>query len=161
MTVRPAETRDLDALCLLYGEFHEFHARNLPDRLVSLGDPEAHDSSALRAAITEIMQGRDSIIYVAEIGGECVGLAEVHLRRDQPDPARVSCTYGHLQSLMVREAHRRSGLGTRLVEAAHRWVRSSGGTEMRTDLWEFAEGPLRFYEKVGYATMRRTMVRRL
>jgi GNAT superfamily N-acetyltransferase len=161
VVVRPAQTDDLDDLCLLYGGFHEFHAARLPDRLASLGVPEAHDSPVLRAAIKEILQGADSIIYVAEIGGECVGLAEVYLRQDRPHLASVPHTYGYLQSLMVHEAHRRSGLGTRLVQAAHRWVRSRGGTEMRADLWEFAEGPLRFYEKVGYATLRRTMVRKL
>ena len=90
VTVRPAGRWDVKALCLLYGEFHEFHARGLPDRLVSLGAPEAHDSSDLRTALMKVIRGQDSTIYVAEVDGECVGLAEVYVRHDQPDPARVA-----------------------------------------------------------------------
>lgn len=31
---------------------------------------------------------------------------------------------------------------------------------MRLDIWEFDEDPLRFYERSGYRTLRREMIRR-
>jgi GNAT superfamily N-acetyltransferase len=62
---------------------------------------------------------------------------------------------------MVQETYRGHGIGTRLVEAAERWARGQGATEVRVETWEFVEGPLAFYERMGYRTLRRTVVREL
>jgi hypothetical protein len=32
---------------------------------------------------------------------------------------------------------------------------------MKLDVWEFDAGPTRFYEQVGYRTLKRTLVREL
>lgn len=159
--IRPAKPEDLPALCALYFEFHEFHVRGVLDRLSSLGDPEAFDPSELRAALEKIMQSGDSALFVAESSGRVVGLAEVYLRRDEPDPAIVAHCYGYLQSLMVDPVFRRRGIATRLVAAAEGWARAHGAAEMRLQTWEFDAGPLPFYDRLGYRTLRRTLVRDL
>ncbi len=161
LTVRPANLQDLEWLCKTYYEFHEFHVRGVPDRLATLGESDPREDSKLRASLKKIIEGDESVIFIAEVGGQPVGFAEVYVRQDKPDPARVSYRYGHLQSLMVDEAVRRHGVGRRLMEAAERWAREQGATEMRLDIWEFGQGPLGFYEKTGYRTLRRTMVRGL
>jgi GNAT superfamily N-acetyltransferase len=159
--VRLAGTQDLEALCRLYIEFHEFHVRGVPDRLISLGGPDPYDCSEMCPKLENIINNENSAIFLGEVASQPVGFAEVYVREDQPDPARVSRKYGHLQSLMVREEFRRHGGGTRLLEAAEKWGREKGATEMRLETWEFAEGPLEFYEHRGYRTLRRTLVREL
>ena len=159
MTVRPAGLRDLEWLCKSYYEFHEFHVRGVPDRLATLGESDPGEDSKLRASLEKIINGDDSMLFIADVTGRPVGFAEVYVRQDTPDPARVSYRYGRLQSLMVDEAFRRQGVGRRLMEAAERWAREQGATEMRLDIWEFGQGPLGFYGKTGYRTLRRTMVR--
>jgi GNAT superfamily N-acetyltransferase len=159
VVIRLAALPDLNPLCKLYVAFHEFHVRGVPGRLVSLGEPEAFDCTELLANLEKIIDGPDSVIFVAEIESELVGLAEVYLRRDDANSAQAACHYGYLQSLMVREPVRHHGIGTQLVAAAERWANSRGATEIRLDMWEFAEGPLHFYEKSGYRTLRRVMVR--
>ncbi len=161
MTVRLAGMNDLEALCRLYVEFHEFHVRGVPDRLMSLGEPDAYDCSEMYPKLEKIINNEDSAIFLAEVSGQPVGLAEVYVREDQPDPARVSRKYSYLQSLMVLEEFRRHGAGTRLLEGAEEWGKEKGATEMRLETWEFAEGPLEFYEHRGYRTLRRTLVREL
>jgi GNAT superfamily N-acetyltransferase len=161
VAIRTADTQDLYALVPLYLEFHEFHVHGVPDRLVSLGDPRRFDPAALLARLEEIIASAESAILVAHVAGECVGLAEVYVRQGEANPAGVAHRYGLLQSLMVQEAYRGRGIGTRLVEAAERWAREQGATEVRVETWEFVEGPLGFYEKVGYRTLRRTLVREL
>jgi GNAT superfamily N-acetyltransferase len=47
------------------------------------------------------------------------------------------------------------------MDEAETWARERGAEEMRLDIWEFDDGPLTFYEKRGYGTVRREMVRRL
>ncbi|UCC64194.1 MAG: GNAT family N-acetyltransferase [Anaerolineae bacterium] len=160
-TIRLAGMQDLEALCRLYYDFHEFHVRGVPDRLVNLGDGEAFDDSQLRAALEKIVADDDGALFVAEAGNQIVGLAEVYVRQDEPHPERVSRRYGYLQSLMVHESFRRQGIGRRLAEVAQEWAGEKGATEMRLDTWEFPASPLGFYECLGYRTLRRTLVQEL
>jgi GNAT superfamily N-acetyltransferase len=159
--IRSAKLQDIDALCCLYGEFHEFHVKGVPDRLVGLGEPERHDTPELRKEIAKIIKNEDSEIFLSLVDNQVVGFAEVYLRNDKPNPARVAYKYGHLQSLLVSEVFRRKGVGEKLLEAAENWAKVRGATEMRLDIWEFPEGPLRFYEKTGYSTLRRKLMRGL
>jgi len=157
--IRPAKPGDLDSLCRLYVEFHEFHVREVPDRLLTLGLPEQFDCSELKANLTKIMGRDDAALFVAVMVNDPIGLAEVYLHHDEPNEAAVTRTYGHLQSLMVREHFRRQSVGRLLIQATEAWAKANGATEVRLDMWEFAAGPLSFYEKCGYRTLRRTLVR--
>jgi ribosomal-protein-alanine N-acetyltransferase len=159
--IRTAKTSDVERMCDLYYEFHEFHVRGIPDRLVALEKIDSHHAKELRRNLRKIMRSKSSVILVAEIANQMVGLAEVHLREDKPHPAKVSYRHGHLQSLVVSRAFRRRGVGRQLVEVAEKWAKEKGASEMRLDIWEFGEGPLHFYERLGYHTLRRNLVRRL
>ncbi len=159
--IRPAGTDDIEALCNLYIEFHEFHVRGVPDRLVSVEKIDSHHGHKLRRNLEKIVKDGKSEIFAALIGDRIVGFAEVYLRKDEPHPAKKSYTYGHLQSLVVMEASKRQGVGRQLVEFAEKWSKEKGASEMRLDIWEFIEGPLQFYEKLGYRTLRRNLVREL
>ncbi len=159
--IRLANKEDLKALCKLYVEFHEFHVRGVPDRLRSLGDPAKYDCSELFRKLKEIISNKDSEILIAEADQKPTGFAEVYIREDQPDPARIQRKYGFLQSLVVTEKTRKQGIGKKLVQASETWAKQKGAIEMQLDIWEFAEGPFDFYQQLGYRTLRRTMVREL
>lgn len=162
VTIRLADMQDIEALCRLYFEFHEFHVRGVPDRLLSLAEPpDTYEHSELYRSLGQIINDEGSALFVAEVAHQLVGLAEVYVRRDEPNPLRVRHTYGHLQSLLVCEPLRRQGIGTRLVEAVEEWAKEQGAAEMRLETWESAEGPLVFYERIGYRTLRRTLLRQL
>ena len=159
--IRLANKEDLEVLCRLYVEFHEFHMRGVPDRLRSLGDPEKYDCLELLPKLKEIIINKDSEIFIAEINQKPVGFAEVYIREDKPDPARVCRKYGYLQSLLVTEKSRKKGTAKKLVEVAEAWAKQKGAIEMQLDVWEFTEGPLNFYQNLGYRTLRRTLTRQL
>jgi GNAT superfamily N-acetyltransferase len=160
-SIRPAVSSDIPALCKLFHAFHEFHAAGVPDRLRSLGPYEVYDATRLAHALLEILNDPDACLFVAEDKEWLVGFAEVYLRQDEPDPARVEYVYGHLQSLMVDAGWRRHGVGAGLVQAAEMWVKQKGASEMRLDTWTFSGDPVRFYEMLGYETLKRKLVRRL
>ena len=159
--IRLANKEDLEVLCRLYVEFHEFHMRGVPDRLRSLGDPEKYDCLELLPKLKEIIINKDSEIFIAEINQKPVGFAEVYIREDKPDPARVCRKYGYLQSLLVTEKSRKKGIAKKLVEVVEAWAKQKGAIEMQLDIWEFTEGPLNFYQNLGYRTLRRTLTRQL
>jgi ribosomal protein S18 acetylase RimI-like enzyme len=158
LKIRLAGMQDLEALCRLY---IEFHVRGVPDRLRSLGDPEKYDCSELYPKLEKIIKSDDSVIFLAEVDQKPVGLAEVYVREDKPDPARIQRKYGHLQSLIVTQKSRSQSIGKRLVGEAEKWAKQKGAKEIQLDIWEFKEGPLEFYERCGYRTLRRTLTREL
>ena len=87
VTIRPAAKRDFTALGYLYVEFHEFHVRGVPDRLVSLGDRQTHYFSELFASFNNVLQNGDVMLSVAEINSVPVGFVEVYLREDKSNPS--------------------------------------------------------------------------
>lgn len=152
--IRRAETQDVDDLAALYVEFHNFHAAGVPDYLRPVGPPD----QKLRDAVGEILANTKAAVFVACLGAEMIGFVEIYIRESADDPAVVPRQYAHLQSLMVTAERRRSGLGARLVEVAHAWAKEQGASEVELDIWEFAAGPLGFYEALGYQTVRRQLV---
>lgn len=158
-TIRSAGVADLDELTALYREFHTYHVQALP---AWLRLPEHDNDGEVRTTLADLFKDENAAILVAvSSDGRLVGLAEAYLRRDELHPATVAYTYGYLQSLMVTRAWRGHGVGKRLVAAAQRWARECGATQMRLSTWEFADGPLRFYQALGYATLKRTLVQAL
>ena len=154
-TIRSATEQDIDGLVSLYAEFHEFHVLGVPDRLRK---PDAYDEATLRSTLRELVQRDDAQIFVVDHEGKIVGLAEVYVRQDEPHPLTVAHRYGYLQSLIISKPLRKSGLGKQLVAAAHHWAKEQHATEMQVETWEFAEGPLHFYEALGYRTLQRHLV---
>lgn len=153
--IRPATEQDIDGLVSLYTEFHEFHVLGVPDRLRK---PDTYDETTLRRTLRELVQRDDARIFVVSSEKKLVGLAEVYLRQDESHPLTVAHRYGYLQSLIVSAPFRKSGLGKQLVAAAHQWAKRHDATEMQMDIWEFAEGPLHFYEALGYRTLKRHLL---
>jgi GNAT superfamily N-acetyltransferase len=159
--VRAAGDGDIAQLRQLYHEFHEYHVRGVPDRLLPPGGSDEERSADLAAKLADIIQSEDAQLFVAEVRGSCIGFAEVYVRDDPPVPGRMRCRHGHLQSLMVKEEYRAQGVGVSLLEAAEAWARRHGGKEMRLNTWEFPGDPVAFYERRGYRTIRRLLVRDL
>jgi ribosomal protein S18 acetylase RimI-like enzyme len=161
VSIRPANDRDIEALCEMYYDFHEFHVCGVPTHLRSLGDRERWDRSSLRDVLGKIIQSADSEVFVAEVAGKLAGLTEVYVRQDADEATLVQHQYVELQSLMVLAPFRRNGIGARLMEAARRWAREKRATEMRLGVWEFNEAAREFYEAVGFKTLKRRMVAEL
>ena len=162
LSIRSAERQDIPHLCRLYFELHESVAQCVPNRLRSLGDPEAFDASWLSNKLDKLLDAVDVIIFVAEVSDKIVGLAEVYLRKDDAATSeQLAYQYGYLQSLLVGANFRGRGIGERLLKAAEQWARERGASELRLETWEYNGGPLGFYQQQGYRTLKRTLVRSL
>jgi GNAT superfamily N-acetyltransferase len=164
--IRTAQEADFDDVTTLYEEFHAFHVRGVPAwlRLPESSDEPAKcegERAQIRAQLGMIVRDPSAALLLAEASGQIVGLAEVYLRRDEPHPLTLHYTYGYLQSLMVTERWRGRGVGGQLTTAAEAWARERGATQLRLSTWEFAGGPVPFYETLGYQTMRRELVKPL
>ena len=94
--------------------------------------------------------GPDQTMYLAEVGGELVGLAGAFRLED--NPRRM-----HLISMWVDPVHRRSGIGRALTDAVVAWAQRSDADEVM--LWVVGEndGARRLYEDAGFVATGRSM----
>jgi len=150
----------MEALRTLYDEFHAFHVRGVPGYLRVPGLGEA-DADEFDRGIESIVENDEATLLVAESGDRLVGLAELHLDPPRESPFVVPLRTARLQSLLVTEGLRGTGLGRALVEAGERWASARGADEITAKTWEFPEGPLVFYESLGYRTLSRELVKAL
>jgi ribosomal protein S18 acetylase RimI-like enzyme len=90
-------------------------------------------------------------IFLAEAGGEAVGFIGCLL--GAPDDMQIKPEwqpYGYICDLYVAEAHRRSGIARRLIEAAERHLAAQGATRI-TVVALAANAPARAtYRGLGY-----------
>jgi aminoglycoside 6'-N-acetyltransferase I len=70
-------------------------------------------------------------VFVAALPDGLAGFVEVALR--QWAEGCSTRPVGYIEAWYVRPEHRRSGVGRRLIDAAERWARSRGCTEMGSD----------------------------
>ena len=94
--IRPATTDDVDVLCRLYYELHEYHVASVPDRLLSLGAYDERDWTDLVTALERLI-GDDSAALLVAGPALCWSLLGIDglLRDGVPLViATVVCLYG-------------------------------------------------------------------
>lgn len=95
------------------------------------------------------------IIFVAEANdGTLVGFLEVDLR-SHADGCNPSRPVGYIEGWYVDEAHRRSGVGRKLLAQAEDWARSQGCVEMGSDALIDNELSQHAHEALGYEVVDR------
>jgi ribosomal protein S18 acetylase RimI-like enzyme len=86
------------------------------------------------------------IVVVAEDAGKVAGFVVA-------DP--VGRRRGHVITIDVLAQYRQSGLGTRLMEETHRRLLATGTRHVILETAVDNTAAIRFYEKLGYTTVRR------
>jgi ribosomal protein S18 acetylase RimI-like enzyme len=152
ITIRPATEDDYEALCRLYAEVDALHSRALPGVFRAAEGPPRP-----RELVRETISSEESALFVAVAESGIVGMLDVDIRSAPDYPIIVPRRYAHISEIVVTESHRGRGVGQMLMEQAHRWALEKGLSEVELNVWEFNEGAVTFYKKLGYETSHRTM----
>jgi len=127
--IRPAEEKDLPSLVTLIQN--------------DLGYAEAKEDF-VRNQFLQLNKNRDEI-FVAEIEGTVAGFIHVE---------KYSNIYfgpvGNILGLAVREAHRKMGIGKKLLAAAENWSKEKACIGMRLNSGGSRTGAHGFYRSQGY-----------
>jgi GNAT superfamily N-acetyltransferase len=123
--------------------------------------PDSYELEELHLTLLSIIARDDAAVLLAEVDGAPVGLAEIYMCEELSASVRVGRRYAYVQNLLVTEKQRGVGAGTALMAAVEAWARSMDAAEVQLDVWEFDAGPLPFYQRLGYGTLRRKMVKSL
>ena len=130
------QTTDLAAVTRLAGE---------------LGYPQTEEEIGGR--FSGLKGDEDHALMVAEREGTVVGWVHVH-----GSGALVAPPRAEIGGLVVAESETRTGVGRLLLAEAERWARARGlgGIRVRSNV--IREGAHRFYEAMGYHTLKTSYV---
>jgi GNAT superfamily N-acetyltransferase len=162
IAVRVATLLDYEALCDLLEEVDRAHRDALPDLFQATAGP-ARDFTYIRALITD----RDYGVFVAELenagdrNAVLVGCLVIIARASPDIPILVPMRYAMVDTLVVKHACRGSGVGHQLMQHAEGWVREKGLDRIELNVFEFNQDARIFYERLGYTTLSRRMVKHL
>jgi ribosomal protein S18 acetylase RimI-like enzyme len=154
--IRHATEEDVEALNAVYADGDRVHHDALPQ----VFRPARYPARPYEV-LARLLAHDDVAVLVAEADRQIVALVEVHLRVTPALPMLVPRQYVEVESLIVRRAWRRAGIGRALMRAAERWAHEKGATETRLNVWEFNAGAIRFYEQLGYHMFSRRMSKSL
>ncbi len=149
VAVHRLDRENLDRVEPLWNALREHHATVAPE----LGVPRPREESwrRRRAQYEVWLSEPDSFILVAELPGELVGYAMVHLRSGSPTWP-LGERAGEIETLSVLPAARSQGIGTVLLAAVREELRALGVTELSLHVLPGNIEAIGFYERLGFST---------
>ena len=149
MRIVRAGSERIDELRPLWESLHEHHATIAPhlEQLGPVRDPAA--SWAVRHELYEDwLSEPDSFVLLAEIDGQPIGYAVVHLRGPE-ETWQTGDRIGVLETLAVLPDERGHGVGSALFGRIYAELRGLGVTELEVAVISKNAAALRFYERHG------------
>ncbi|MFM7718953.1 MAG: N-acetyltransferase family protein [Actinomycetota bacterium] len=142
MEVRQALPEDVPALVALFQELDRMQS----DWRVFTPRPGFYDQVGEK--YREAMQGPDSLVIVAEDGGEVVGMAYGEVSQ----PSRFSDERAlELSGVVVRSGYRGRGVGRELVREAARFAQAGGIAWVELKTFAPNAGAMAFWEELGFS----------
>ncbi len=154
--VRPAVEADYDALCALWREMDELHARLLPGYFRRPKHP-----AKTPAELAKLLRAASEAIRVAEVDGAVVAFLHVQLYDTPPAETLTPRRRAHVETLVVAADARRRGIGRRLMEEAEEWGRDRGAVELVLTVWAGNDDAEEFYRRLGFVGVNRVMGREI
>ena len=156
VVIRAAVDRDYEALCEIIDEVDQLHRERLPTRFQVADGPVR-----TRDFILNAIHAADVGLFVAQSGKSLAGFVHVVVRDTPEIPILVQRSYAVVDSLAVREDHRRGGIGRALMDKAEAWARAEGATSIELNVYAFNKPAIAFYRSLGYEVLSQRMTKRL
>lgn len=152
--VRAATMDDLDDLAALLVEITAWHAAALPHIY-----PNAIADAGMTEYVRRVLALADTFLFVAETDREVVGFLILQRGGAPSTPVHVPRRWVTIDTIVVREAFRRRGIGETLMAHAHGWAKEQGIDTVELMVADFNTPAIAWYEKLGYTTVHRRMTR--
>jgi len=150
--IREARIDDYQALCNLHKEGDTYHHELAPNIFSKPSDPVR-----TKEYLEEILNDELSALFIVEHDDEIIGFIYVKIKNPTDLPIFVQKPYGYVSDIIITRGQQGKGVGKILMAKADEWVKGKGFSEIRITVWECNEDALRFYEKLGYETIVRSL----
>lgn len=104
--------------------------------------------SEMNQRLTHFSSGLTDIVFVAELD---FVVGWIHISQIQ---SLQSKPFTEIRGIVVSEAHRNTGIGTRLICAAENWAKDQGHDKIRVRTNIVRKQTLKFYQKQGYKSIK-------
>ena len=151
MILREAKIEDYEQVNALFTEELRQHVELKPDIF------QMPQTVMTQEWYKEELVNQATVIYLAEVDHQIAGLIQVMIRDNPDDPIFRKRRYAHIEEVIVSKTHRGKGVGRFLMEAAQEWAKALGASAVDLWVWEGNENAIRFYEHLGYQTIRQAM----
>lgn len=155
-TISKATAEDYSPLCGLFDEVDVLHRGNLPHLFQRPNGP-VREQDYYRGLIADEEVG----LFVAEIGEKLVGFVHAVVRDAPAIPVFVPRRYAIVESVGVKLGFQKQGMGRLLMDTVQEWAMAEGATFVELNVYEFNKTAIGFYERLGYETLSRKMIKAL
>lgn len=162
VVIREATEDDYEELKELFEQGATIHHEGEP---AVIGPPSERPIS--RPYMSRLLSDGNSVVLVADLSGDkasghrLAGFIHLALQDTNGMPGLAPRVYVLVMDVEVREAARGQGIGHKLMSAGDEWARDRGATQVELSVWEFNQRALALYEKLGYRTIFRQMLKQL
>ncbi len=144
ITIRRADSRDIDKTMKLLSEVLELHATLRPDIFIS------GTTKYTRGELQAIFDNDQTPVFAAIDGsGEMVGYAFCVMKRQPFSTNMHDFSTLYIDDLCVDENCRGQHVGTLLFEHVKHYAKEQGCHDVTLNVWEGNDNARRFYEKMG------------
>ncbi|GAB4384161.1 MAG: GNAT family N-acetyltransferase [Elainellaceae cyanobacterium] len=155
-TVHSATVQDYNALCQLFREVDVLHQQHLPEVFQHAeGSVKEHDY------FLNLIADDNVALYLARLGQQITGFVHAAIQETPNVPIFVPRRYVVIVGIAVAAEYRDSGIGRVLMDHVHHWAFDKGARSIELNVYEFNKGAIAFYERLGYQTLSRRLVKSL
>jgi ribosomal protein S18 acetylase RimI-like enzyme len=154
--IRRAVEKDYGVYCDLFYEINELHRMALPDIF-----QQPVGRIIEQEYFLSLLDDKNAAIFFAESEGRVAGFVYVLIREAPAYPLLVPRRFATVDTLVVRPAFQRTGVGRALMNQAEEWAANQGVHEVELNVYEFNLGAQAFYRQLGYTTFSRKMSKKL
>ena len=145
MRVTIDATDDPEEIVELLRQVQEEHRQRRPERY------RPFDQEAALEDVRSLLSHNDGQLFVARLKGDCVGYVIVRDVNWQDSTSGYGSKSLMVDQIAVSNAHRRRGIGTRLMELVRAEAARRGADRMELLVASDNESARRFYEAQGFA----------
>lgn len=152
LVIRPATAGDTGEIIALLMDIALLHSRGRPD-LFTAGSPKYS-----AAELADIFNNPETPVFVAaDENDRAVGYVFCRLTANPAHGPSREYKSLFIDDLCVDRALRGKGIGSALFDKAIAFARENSCAFFELNVWEFNENAVKFYEKHGLQTRKRTM----
>ncbi|MEH0155268.1 GNAT family N-acetyltransferase [Limibacter armeniacum] len=153
IVVRKANSNDYEAICRLLQQLDELHIELYPEIFQRIaGPPREYDQ------VLKWIENPDSEIIIVETEFQKVVAVMKLIIENSPQYANFKQEkYLLIDEIVVDDAYRSKGTGSLLIDEARDWAEQRNLNHIELNVYDRNKGSLKFYEKLGFETLKRRM----